>query len=91
MTLMFKSDELPDSVSLWTAKAESRDFREAKWSSKSIKVIDGQTLSVEVGRPKAGYRSFFLEASYDRNGLPMFLSTNLRVLSTEGESKPKQD
>ena len=91
MTLMFKSDELPDSVSLWTAKAESRDFREAKWSSKSIKVIDGQTLSVEVGRPKAGYRSFFLEASYDRNGLPMFLSTNLRVLSTEGEAKPKQD
>ncbi|MEC8240021.1 MAG: hypothetical protein VX084_02705, partial [Planctomycetota bacterium] len=66
-------------------------FREAKWSSKSIKVIDGQTLSVEVGRPQAGYRSFVLEASYDRNGLPMFLSTNLRVLGTEGESKPKQD
>ena len=91
MKLTLVCDEKPDSVSLWSANAESRDFRPSKWSSQTVKSKEGQEYTVEISCPDQGYCSFFLEASFDRGGLPMFLSTNLRVLGEAGESKPQQE
>ncbi len=91
MKLTLVCDEKPDSVSLWSAKAETRDFRKCNWTSKSVKINGEQEFVVEVDCPNQGYCSFFLEASFDRGGLPMFLSTNLRVLGETGESKPQEE
>ena len=88
LKLTLKCGERPDSVALWRANAKTRDFREVKWKSQRLASTGEQQFEIEIDCPEEGYCSFFLEATFDRGGLPMFLSTNLRVLGVDGESKP---
>ena len=70
----------PKSVKVWTAEAETRDFRKARWvESHAAK------LPIEVQAPEKGFRAFFAETEYESDGLPFTLCTQLRIL----ESKKK--
>jgi PhoPQ-activated pathogenicity-related protein len=76
------SDVAPDKVSAWIATAPTRDFRDAKWTSLSTTARD-KGYEHKLARPEAGFAAMFGEAVYSDGGLPYFLSTNVRIISSE--------
>jgi PhoPQ-activated pathogenicity-related protein len=83
--LRVDSDVVPQRVDTWFASAPSRDFREAKWSSRPARQ-DGKSFVCELQRPESGYAAMFGELVYDGQPLPYFLSTNVRIVPA-GEAK----
>jgi PhoPQ-activated pathogenicity-related protein len=68
----------PVSLRVWTAEAETRDFRKARWSEdKAAK------FPAEVRAPEKGFRAFFAETEYDLDGLKFTLSTQIRILEAK--------
>lgn len=68
----------PVALRIWTAEAETRDFRKARWSEdKAAK------FPAEVRAPEKGYRAFFAETEYDLDGLKFTLSTQIRILEAK--------
>lgn len=80
VTLVVESDVEPTKVLAWTTTASTRDFRESKWSSTPAKKVDGKFV-YELAAPAAGYAAVFGEAVYKAEGLPYFLSTNVKILA----------
>ena len=72
-------------VRVWTANADTRDFRKAKWESRDLDggVGPGTTQAYSPAPPKAGFRAFFAEAEYDLEGQPFTLSTQIRILEAK--------
>ena len=68
----------PVSLRVWTAEAETRDFRKARWTEdKAAK------FPAEVRAPEKGFRAFFAETEYDLDGLKFTLSTQIRILEAK--------
>lgn len=65
-------------VRLWIADADKRDFRGSKWTSREVAGKDG-TFADSVEKPAKGFRSFFAEVEFDVDGIPLTLSTQVRV------------
>ena len=66
---------------LWTADADTRDFRKAKWVSVELKSNEG-TWTGTPERTKVGFRAVFAECEYDLDGLKYSLSTQIRILES---------
>ncbi len=84
LVLNVKSDVPPKNVSAWTAAAATRDFRESKWSSRLIGAVDG-AYRYELPLPEQGYAAMFGEAVFESDGMPYYLSTNVKIVKGQGE------
>ena len=69
-----KPSGTPLAVRLWTARSESNDFRESKWTSEDVSGSAGQ---YEAAAAKTGSErvAVFGEAQYEYEGLKYSLST----------------
>lgn len=56
-------DTAPASVSLWTARAEGRDFREARWRGEPLR-IEGNRVLARPAEPETGYLAYFVQAEF---------------------------
>ena len=82
--LKIQSEETPDEVEVWTAKSDTRDFREVRFSSRKAK-REGDWYVFEMATPESGSVVCFGEIVYKRGGLPCYLSTNVKVLSAKSK------
>jgi PhoPQ-activated pathogenicity-related protein len=78
MTLQVTCDPAPKAARLWVADSKTRDFRQSRWDEKPATLEKGN-LSGQVEKPTEGWRTFFAECEYEKDGQPFFLSTQLRM------------
>jgi PhoPQ-activated pathogenicity-related protein len=81
--LSFESSEPIKQVRLWTAAAPTRDFRKSRWTQtewNDARPINGRA-TFEL--PADGFRACFVECEYDFHGLPLRLSTQIRILEAK--------
>ena len=64
----------PETVRLWTARSQSNDFRESKWSSSDVAAADG-VYSAAADKQGQERVAVFGEAVYEFEGLKYSLST----------------
>ena len=90
LLLSVTSDTPPKSVSAWIAAATTRDFRESKWASQPMSAADG-AYQYELPLPAAGFAAMFGEAVFESDGMPYYLSTNVKIVKAQGrpEVSPK--
>ena len=82
MQLKLETDPAPKVARLWSAQADTRDFRQAKWTDQPINVT-GKSLTADMTIPESGFVAFFAELEYDIDGLRYYLSTQLRIAGNE--------
>jgi PhoPQ-activated pathogenicity-related protein len=81
LTLTVRSDLRPDRVRAWSARAPTRDFREAEWTSRECEVLEEDAWRCHLPRPQEGYAALFSELVYPGVFvLPLHLSTQGRVI-----------
>lgn len=73
------TDIPPKRVTLWTATAPTRDFRQSKWEGRELVQAAGQWVG-HVTKPDAGYAAMFGEIVYDFGGREVPLSTTIEVI-----------
>lgn len=76
--LELRSDLKPSKVVAWVATAPTKDFRNSHWTSYPTELKDG---AYRYKRPLAGdgFTAVFGEAVYPTEGIPYFLSTNVKI------------
>ena len=79
VSLRVQSDIKPRKVRAWTATSATRDFRDAKWESHPMQ-LKGGGHSFDLPQPAKGFAALFGEAVYAGDGLPLFLSTNVKIV-----------
>ncbi len=79
------SDQQPTQVQVWQAAAPTRDFREAKWTATPVELKDGRYRH-ELPYPAEGFAAMFGEARFAGEGVPFYLSTNLRIVGGESDA-----
>ena len=70
-----ETDISPRAVKLWTAQSETKDFRQAKWTSTSLEAKG--TQSVLVAKPLSGHIAFFVELESVSDSLPFSVTTQV--------------
>jgi PhoPQ-activated pathogenicity-related protein len=73
-TLTIHATPPPHSARLWTARSQSRDFRESRWEPEPLKA--GETISATVPPARAGRLALFGELEYQVDGIPYHLTTS---------------
>lgn len=68
----------PAEVFVWHAVAESRDFRQARWTAAPVGRAEG-VWRADVDRPSRGFRAMLVECRYPREPLPLLLTTSVHV------------
>jgi PhoPQ-activated pathogenicity-related protein len=86
LLLSVTADTPPKSVSAWTTTAATRDFRESKWASQRMSSTDG-TYQYELPLPAVGFAAMFGEAVFESDGMPYYLSTNVKIVQAEGAAE----
>jgi PhoPQ-activated pathogenicity-related protein len=81
--LRVASDPVAKVFRVWVAESPTRDFRKAHWSIKGGGDRPSDSVSVGTARPDTGYRAYFVEAEYDFHGLPLRLSTQIRIVEAK--------
>ena len=81
VTLHVQSDVKPREVHVWTATAATHDFRDSKWQSHAANP-DGASYSFDQPLPASGFAALIGEAVYDGDGLPLYLSTNVKIIGS---------
>jgi PhoPQ-activated pathogenicity-related protein len=76
LRLTVESDPPPRSVLVWSAKSDSLDFRKSKWQS--VEFPAAETMIILKQRPASGNAAFFADLTYEIDGLPYHLSTQIR-------------
>jgi PhoPQ-activated pathogenicity-related protein len=79
MTLVIRSEPKPKEVLSWTAKAPTKDFRDAKWSSQTINYADGE-FKFTLNPPEQGFAAAFAELVYEIGGQSFSLCTTVRIV-----------
>jgi PhoPQ-activated pathogenicity-related protein len=79
LQLTVESDLKPQSVAAWTATANTRDFRDSKWTSQAIAEQNGAYVFA-LSVPEKGFAAVFGEARFANEPIPYFLSTNVHVV-----------
>jgi PhoPQ-activated pathogenicity-related protein len=69
----------PKAARLWVANSPTRDFRKSTWQEQAVQLEAGKVRG-EVKAPEKGYRVFLAECEYEEDGLPYYLSTQLRIV-----------
>jgi PhoPQ-activated pathogenicity-related protein len=79
LQLTINSTPQPESVRLWVARSDTKDFRNAKWEATELTADgDGEEYVGVVKRSDKGHIALFGEATYKQGALPYNLSTTLR-------------
>lgn len=81
LRLQISSTPRPESVRMWVARSDTKDFRNATWEATELAADDDSDGDEYVGvveRPKTGHIALFGEATYKQGALPYNLSTTLR-------------
>ena len=85
-TLQFSSEETLAKARVWTAEAETRDFRQSRWRSTTLFPNDDGAFEYTLQRPSTGYAAVIGEYEFEREGSrPFFLSTNVRIVAASVE------
>ena len=89
--LTVHSDSSPKSARLFHVAAATQDFRDSKWTSDEITdPKPGQnsaTYKMGFPNPASGYAAIFAEVSYEIDGKPFTLSTQIDILSASKGAK----
>jgi len=73
--IAIESDIAVRTARLWTARSETKDFRQARWSST---VLSKEELeAVFIVKPESGHIAFFVELESISDGLPFSLTTQV--------------
>jgi PhoPQ-activated pathogenicity-related protein len=72
-TLTIHATPAPVAARIWTARSESRDFRESQWESAPLKI--GETIARVVQPVSTGHLALFGELEYQIDGIPYHLTT----------------
>jgi len=82
LRLNLSADTKPVSVTSWTAAADTRDFRRARWIAQAVPPgdQDGRRFVIDLKKPSSGFAAAFAEAQFNGRTMPFYLSTNLRVV-----------
>jgi PhoPQ-activated pathogenicity-related protein len=82
LTLKASGDRLEDVV-LWQARSDDRDFRNEKWTSRSLGIAGKARISLEQPLPEKGYAAFYCDLRYrDPSGNPYQVSTRVFLTDT---------
>ncbi len=77
------ADALVD-VIVWSADSEDMDFRNDKWSGKSLNIKNRSVVDLTQEFPKSGYRAFYVDLKYkDPNGGEYTESTRAFMTDTK--------
>lgn len=82
LSLRVKSDFSPSRVLAWVAYSPVKDFREAEWSSKSVRK-KGNEFIYSLSIPKDQCVAVFLEMEYEAD-MPYYFSTNVQIAGKPG-------
>ncbi|WP_197439890.1 PhoPQ-activated pathogenicity-related family protein [Calycomorphotria hydatis] len=74
LSLLMSSDPPPNSVKLWSAHADKRDFRKAEWKSKTVDPTDGK-YNAQTEAPETGHVAIYGELQFDYQGFPYSFTT----------------
>ena len=83
----FDSDEEPTAVRLWCTESPTRDFRRARWVSRTA-ARRGDRFVAETPAPERGFAACFAEAEYATPRGPLTLSTPVRITASPGIASP---
>lgn len=78
LRLTVDAEPAPKLARLWTTQGATRDFRKCTWKDAPL-TVNGRTINAELDPPADGYLVYFAELEYEVNGLPFYLSTQLRI------------
>ncbi len=78
MKLAVTSDIKPLAIRAWTARSQTKDFRNAKWEPLEMK-RKGRIYTYKFKNPAEGFEAVFGEATYSELGRHFFLSTKVKV------------
>jgi PhoPQ-activated pathogenicity-related protein len=81
MTLDVAASEAPKAARLWLARADTRDFRKARWDSTNMKPLanDKPGARAVVDPPEKGCVAFYAELEFEVDGIRHSLCTQIRV------------
>jgi PhoPQ-activated pathogenicity-related protein len=79
LLLVMTSTPEPKEVSVWTATAPTRDFREATWTQEVLKCRDGCWIG-SLRWPEEGFAAIFGEYVYPTEGPDLRLSTEVKIV-----------
>lgn len=83
VTARASADRLQD-VIVWTATSSDLDFRNDKWSSKSLGIAQKSKVKVTQPFPASGYGAFYVDFKYrDENGGSYTVSTRVFLTDTK--------
>ena len=82
VTLRVASDIKPQEVRVWTTSSTTRDFRDSKWESHSA-AVEKDAYTFDMPHPASGFAALFGEAVYASDGMPLFLSTNVKIVGSK--------
>jgi len=68
----------PAEAFVWQAAADTRDFRQARWTAAPVGRADG-TWRADIERPTRGFQATLVECRYPREPLPLLLTTSVHV------------
>ncbi len=73
-TLTIHASPAPVAARIWTARSESRDFRESRWESAPLK--PAEKITRYVPKTPSGNLALFGELEYKIDGIPYHLTTS---------------
>jgi PhoPQ-activated pathogenicity-related protein len=79
LRLTVSCNTAPTEVKVWRCMGPTKDLREARWESRVVPFVDGKAEILET-RPTTGVMSFFADCTYEIDGLPYTLCTQLRMV-----------
>ena len=78
LRLTVRSNSTPQAMRLWSAKADTKDFRSSQWTASQMTATSDGAYVALVDRPKSGHVAFYAEATYEYGPISYGLSTQLR-------------
>ncbi len=79
LRLTVTSTPTPREMHVWRSTAPTKDLRDSHWESRAVEVKDVSTEIFE-SRPASGVACFYADCSYEIDGLPFTLCTQLRLV-----------
>lgn len=86
LQVTIRSDTPPKAVRIWTARADSRDFRTAEWQSQPAEQ-QGDQWQLDVPRSATGFVGAFGELEFEGPAGTYCLSTNVRLIGPSNGAK----
>jgi hypothetical protein len=75
MRLTVKASPKPKAARTWTARSDTKDFRESRWESAPL--APGPTMRWDVPPPEKGYIALFADLDYEIDDVGYHLSTQI--------------